>query len=126
MQRVFRIEETNELLYQKQLVEREIQFILENRSRFIVAKPKETVKTSVVAEGSDEDLVQPRPVHEDDVCPICQDALKSQDSLIHCNLSCGNNIHQKCMQILIKHQKSIGNKIMKCPVKNFINLVVSK
>jgi hypothetical protein len=43
--------------------------------------------------------VPPRPIDPDEVCPICQDSLQSDEALTHCKVSCGNRLHVKCAYV---------------------------
>ncbi|ORY43648.1 hypothetical protein BCR33DRAFT_717337, partial [Rhizoclosmatium globosum] len=90
MIKVFRINPENEMLYQNSLIEREIIELMESR------KKKNPVATS----------------------PICMEDLDVRTGAItYCKLSCGNNLHVKCMKVLMDHQtKNMGLENVKCPL----------
>lgn len=67
-------------------------------------------------DGGQNDIVQ-REIGEEDVCPICQDNfMEKRIPVTYCRLSCGNNVHIKCMKIWADHQKSNGETQLKCPL----------
>lgn len=59
-----------------------------------------------------------RPITASDSCPICLESLQSSNlTLTHCRLGCGNNIHLKCIKVLMEHQiGSMGFSMVKCPL----------
>lgn len=59
-----------------------------------------------------------RSITEADTCPICLESLLNSNSpLTHCRLGCGNNIHLKCIKVLMDHQiGSMGFTMVKCPL----------
>ncbi len=44
------------------------------------------------------DVVEAKPLEEDDCCPICQEEMNRSESLTFCQRGCGNHIHVKCME----------------------------
>jgi hypothetical protein len=111
------VDRSSDILYQTSLVEREIEQLLSNRKRKRVIQ---TEKITPMKEGNVEkvDEVAARPIEEDEVCPICQDVLieETPKQTIHCFTSCGNNMHMKCIRILMNHQKTLGKDCINCPV----------
>jgi E3 ubiquitin-protein ligase ZSWIM2 len=59
--------------------------------------------------------VEQRPVADDEVCPICQEAMGDEGSLTFCRRSCGNNVHIKCMKVWAEHRTSLGENVT-CPL----------
>jgi hypothetical protein len=54
-----------------------------------------------------DDCVTRRAVTTEDMCPICYDDIHQTD-LLHltwCRNGCGQNIHGKCMQVWMNHNK---------------------
>ncbi|KAJ3302288.1 E3 ubiquitin-protein ligase Zswim2 [Kappamyces sp. JEL0829] len=119
--KVFHVDSKTPILWQSSLVEREIEELLQTRNAFREHRQTRTLPPSGPAEsspgGSVEEGVPARPVDKDDVCPICQDELLGPGlpPLVHCQVSCGNSIHAKCMKILLQHQESLGASDLKCP-----------
>jgi len=110
--RKFRIGKENPLVFQKALVEREIQEILQGHH---IRKQESAKMTDVVLDGKEKLIA--KNIDEDDVCPICQEELLDcKEPLTHCKFGCGNNIHIKCMKIWAQHRKSGGDNIVKCPL----------
>jgi E3 ubiquitin-protein ligase ZSWIM2 len=119
MLKVFLIPATSDILYQTSLVDREIDDMLRSRRSKKVAIDPVPQKQELVATTDLVDLVPARTIAEGDICPICQDELSANDGAsrtIHCFSSCGNNIHTKCLKILINHQKSLGKDSIACPL----------
>ncbi|TPX60520.1 hypothetical protein PhCBS80983_g01679 [Powellomyces hirtus] len=119
MQKVFRIPRDSEILYQQSLVEREISELLSSRKNNR-AKVKSTCSAQVPGQTSHakDNSIEPRPIEEGDVCPICQEDLASADApLTYCKKSCGNHMHVKCVRVLMDHQsRSLGLEQVKCPL----------
>ncbi|KAI8913294.1 hypothetical protein EDD86DRAFT_244948 [Gorgonomyces haynaldii] len=111
MLKVFHVPSDSDILFQPQLVDREIDALLSGRRRYIpkpVVKEKEPEKT---------DEIQAKEIDEEDVCPICQEQLLDPNlPTIHCRFSCGNSIHSKCVGFLMEHQQSMLQDTVKCPL----------
>ncbi|KAI8842972.1 hypothetical protein BC829DRAFT_297983 [Chytridium lagenaria] len=123
MIKMFRVPLESDLLFQHSLVEREISEIMQSSRR-----RKEMITPAKVVEPSQGQIenknhVPRRPIEDGDVCPICQeDLIEDPVTTTYCKMSCGNNLHVKCMKILIEHQtKAMGMDNIKCPLcrKNF-------
>ncbi|CAF3887420.1 unnamed protein product [Adineta steineri] len=113
----FRIPRTNPILWQRGLVEREINELL----RGLTSDDDERYKLNHNYRhdiGIDvNNIVEQRPISENDVCPICQDEfLIKKLPVTYCRHGCGNNVHIKCMKIWLDHQVSTGEKKIKCPL----------
>ncbi|KAJ3321190.1 E3 ubiquitin-protein ligase Zswim2 [Boothiomyces sp. JEL0866] len=114
--KLFKVDPASEILYQTSLVDREINEILGGRLR---KKPVVVERVASVQEIVDDGKVNQRPVESGDICPICQDDLINSGGemkVTYCRNSCGNNIHVKCIKILMNHTKSIGSTDVKCPL----------
>jgi E3 ubiquitin-protein ligase ZSWIM2 len=123
MLKVFRVDKHDEMIFQLQLVEREISVLLEARNMQI-QKNQERVDNAQkeVLEYEETTLsVKKREIEAGDVCPICQDDLLAEFSpqapTLHCRLSCGNSIHSKCLKILLDHHVKSGQaSTLNCPL----------
>ncbi|CAF0783599.1 unnamed protein product [Didymodactylos carnosus] len=118
----FRIPRTNSMLWQKSLVEREINEILrglvkeeEEQRRKLVTNIKQ--KVLIKDDQSTDSEVEQRPISDHDVCPICQEEfLTKKLPITYCRHGCGNNVHVKCMKVWLDHQLTTGEKVVKCPL----------
>ncbi|CAF1684777.1 unnamed protein product, partial [Adineta ricciae] len=115
------IAKTNPILWQKGLVEREINELLRGSIRDEAGQRNKTQsnqKSKVDSnENNDEGEVEQRPIGENDVCPICQEEfLVKKLPITYCRHGCGNNVHVKCMKVWLDHQISTGEKTVKCPL----------
>lgn len=110
----FRVPKENAVVYQLSLVEREINEVI--RGAF-VRHQQQTTQNQTFSSDNREKLKQ-KDIEEEDVCPICQDDLltKSGEPLTYCKYGCGNSIHLKCIKVYAEHQRSTGEKIVKCPL----------
>ncbi|KAJ3175423.1 E3 ubiquitin-protein ligase Zswim2 [Geranomyces variabilis] len=120
MLKVFRVARNSEMLYQQSLLDREIAELMEARR----CKRAKVKKPSLKTDGADDSAatiagIQPRPLEDGDVCPICQEDLVPQlapPALTYCKKSCGNHMHVKCVRVLMEHQsRSMGMENVKCP-----------
>ncbi|KAJ3148961.1 E3 ubiquitin-protein ligase Zswim2 [Geranomyces michiganensis] len=125
MLKVFCVPRTSELLYQQSLVEREIAELMDARRSKRVKIKKPPLKTDNANSAAASAGVQPRPLEDGDVCPICQEDLASESTpsaLTYCKTSCGNHMHVKCVRVLMDHQsRSMGMENVKCPAKYAMN-----
>ncbi|KAK3716946.1 hypothetical protein QZH41_014638 [Actinostola sp. cb2023] len=110
----FRVPTENAVVFQLSLVEREINEVI----RGAFAQHRQPGNQYQNAHADNRDKLKQKDIAEDDVCPICQDELltKSGEPLTYCKYGCGNSIHLKCMKVWAEHQRSTGEKIMKCPL----------
>ncbi|KAJ3173000.1 E3 ubiquitin-protein ligase Zswim2 [Geranomyces variabilis] len=120
MLKVFRVPRGSEMLYQKSLVEREIAELMEARRSKRAKVKKLTLKTDAADSTAATVGIQPRPLEDGDVCPICQEDLvrpSAPPALTYCKKSCGNHMHVKCVRVLMEHQsRSMGMENVKCPL----------
>lgn len=110
----FRVPKENAVVFQLSLVEREINEVI--RGAFVRhQQPDRQIQN---ASSDKREKLKQKEITEEDVCPICQDDLltKSGEPLTYCKFGCGNSIHLKCMKVWAEHQRSTGEKIMKCPL----------
>lgn len=124
--RKFRVPRENPVTFQLGLVEREINEILQG---YLMRQSPETDQSGA-SSGSHGQLGPQREVGPEDVCPICQEELLGGKSLplTYCKFGCGKSVHIKCMRIWAEHQKSTGEKIIRCPLcrENFGSFQVSE
>eukprot|EP00112_Aurelia_sp_Birch-Aquarium-sp1_P000825 Seg1079.7 transcript_id=Seg1079.7/GoldUCD/mRNA.D3Y31 product="E3 ubiquitin-protein ligase ZSWIM2" protein_id=Seg1079.7/GoldUCD/D3Y31 len=100
------------VLFQKALVEREINEIIQG----VHVQRKVNVKGAEESNAGKNELPA-KSIDEEDVCPICQEEfLECKEPLTHCRYGCGNNIHIKCMKVWAQHRKSDGDSMIKCPL----------
>ncbi|KAI8816872.1 uncharacterized protein EV422DRAFT_544353 [Fimicolochytrium jonesii] len=123
MHKKFRVAETDEKLWQRALVDREIAELLKPKITRAARRAGRHKPTS----GEHPDLSTPaaqrgpiaqRSISDDDVCPICQETLQnSSKHLTFCSKSCGNSVHLKCMKMVMEHQTASGTAdVVKCPL----------
>ncbi|KXS10460.1 hypothetical protein M427DRAFT_61990 [Gonapodya prolifera JEL478] len=134
LRRKFRVPEGSDILKQTRLTERDISALLEATTggdKKANATPDMSIKST--AETTD---IQPRPLHPDDVCPICMENLLPKGSapddkgkgashkpggsitpLTFCK-HCRNSMHVRCAQMVLQYQsKSIGEDgTLPCPM----------
>ncbi|CAF1414770.1 unnamed protein product [Rotaria magnacalcarata] len=114
----FRVPRTNPMLWQKGLVEREINELLRGLAHEDERNKTNHNNNKKNDAGNDgEDDVEQRSIGENDVCPICQEEfLIKKLPITYCRHGCGNNVHVKCMKVWLDHQVSTGEKTVKCPL----------
>ena len=116
----FRIPRENPILFQLGMVEREINEVLQGFLRRQLPEADQSNASS----GS---KTTQKEIHAEDVCPICQEELLRKSlPLTFCKFGCGKSVHVKCMKIWAEHQKSKGEKIIRCPLcrENFGSIKV--
>ncbi|KAI8615832.1 hypothetical protein BC830DRAFT_256731 [Chytriomyces sp. MP71] len=121
MIKVFRVSLESDVLYQNSLVEREIAELMDSRRRRKILPESSDSTVSDIKQNEAPLLkghVRQRPIEDGDICPICMEDLDINiGAITYCKLSCGNNIHIKCMKILMDHQtKNMGLENIKCPL----------
>lgn len=123
--KVLRIPHENPMAWQKALIDAEITQILDGihtqenqRARRIANR----VKSVVAEDNKAQSDCSKNNVHrqellndENDICPICQDLMKSSQPLSWCRIGCGNNMHAKCMSLYAQHKVSTKALIL-CPL----------
>mmetsp|Transcript_853 Transcript_853/g.2927 ORF Transcript_853/g.2927 Transcript_853/m.2927 type:complete len:816 (-) Transcript_853:2712-5159(-) len=109
--KIFRVPDTNPLIWQLSLIDHEINQILQGRaSAAYAARAHGSRRSGAAAKSSS----QRRQLDEGDVCPICQEDMGQEDFLIYCH-ECGQNIHTKCMKIWADHRTKCHEDIT-CPL----------
>eukprot|EP00055_Hartaetosiga_balthica_P015830 m.96662 g.96662 ORF g.96662 m.96662 type:complete len:301 (-) comp8970_c0_seq2:1768-2670(-) len=132
----FRIAQSNALVWQRSLNEREILQLLKGE---LISSPPNAVKKELADVGKREEVAQ-REITDEDVCPICQcEFLRgdnngsaidrdsndsdedndgvSKEGIVYCNYGCGSSVHAQCMMEWAKHARSQGEaKAIKCPL----------
>ncbi|KAG8344162.1 hypothetical protein TRVL_05013 [Trypanosoma vivax] len=99
--RVFFLPQENPLVWQRALVEAEIDELLKAESRL-----KNTWRQTQVVS------VAARPVEQGDVCPICFEELGTDTQLDFCLGGCGKHIHSHCFK-QYRHHNAVGP--LRCP-----------
>ncbi|KAM3856353.1 E3 ubiquitin-protein ligase ZSWIM2 [Vipera latastei] len=120
----FKLPRDHEYALQIGLLEREINYVLQN--------PQLAPQVKIIADSVkklitvDDGYVKQKSIDSEDICPVCQDMLlKKMLPVTYCRFSCGNNIHIVCMKIWIDHQRDLEkNSLVKCPLcrENFAPL----
>ena len=118
MTKVLRLELRDPIIWQRSLVDREVNQILSRRRR-LERRTTTTTTTSqrVVTEtkNTTKHTVKRRELKDgDEVCAICQDDMKDSDSLTWCSSGCGHNFHVTCMKQNAKFRKANGDDVT-CP-----------
>eukprot|EP00730_Choanoeca_flexa_P004076 TRINITY_DN11588_c0_g1_i1.p1 TRINITY_DN11588_c0_g1~~TRINITY_DN11588_c0_g1_i1.p1 ORF type:complete len:555 (+),score=46.76 TRINITY_DN11588_c0_g1_i1:2254-3918(+) len=112
-----RVASSNPLLWQQALVDREVDEIMRSAHSIEAATVPSQVGKDGGSTGNAEDVVEPRPIEPDDVCPICQcELLDDDDPCLHCQHGCGRHVHKSCMLEYAKHAQSQGEQSAKCPL----------
>jgi E3 ubiquitin-protein ligase ZSWIM2 len=113
MARVFRVPATNPVIWQKALLEAEIEQLVSGR---LQANRQRAIPASVDGAGEDAQ-VQRKPIEAGDACPICCDDIIAGDgkALVYCRFGCGNNIHSSCFQQYAKHNAT-SPQPLQCPL----------
>lgn len=115
MLKKFHIPRTNPVVWQLGLVEREINEIVQDHFRCQSPCPPD-LHTLPHANAQNSRISQ-KEILPGDVCPICQDdLLNSVKRLAYCRSGCGKSMHVKCMRVWSDHQKSMGERIVRCPL----------
>ncbi|XP_065826851.1 E3 ubiquitin-protein ligase ZSWIM2-like isoform X2 [Oscarella lobularis] len=110
----FRMPKENPLVYQRCMVEREINELVYGRNLRMAKRPAVEERVQDDAGG---DEVKQKELTGNDVCPICQDELlESSEPITYCKRGCGKSVHIKCMKVWADHQKSTGELIIRCPL----------
>ncbi|KAI8814698.1 hypothetical protein BJ742DRAFT_864717 [Cladochytrium replicatum] len=120
MLKVFRVSPDSDFILQRSILDREAAELMRKRAHHLPGPrdpqlPREKPLKSTLAR----ELVDRRVIAPDDVCPICQDGLATApaDGLSYCRYGCGNNLHVKCLKILVEHQtKVMGLDVIRCPL----------
>lgn len=136
LSKVLRISDDHPLVYQLGFTDPEAEQVLsgqcgdvtrahagvENRSATARARRKARQKADADpdspirnSEFVDRQLLSEAGDGEEDLCPICQDAMNKDQALTWCRKGCGNNIHAKCMQTFAQYKISSHAQV-ECPL----------
>jgi len=113
--KLFRIPPENPITWQGGLVEREIQQLVKSREQHNRSTAPAPALPNPTSSDTAAPTVQPRPIAQGDVCPICQDDMTPAQSLCYCRYSCGHSVHSRCMKEWADHQLTQGTAIH-CPM----------
>ena len=104
--KIFRVLPDNPLAWQLSFIDSEITWLIRNRVAPASAKPKKLDKKETIPRLS---------LEEEFGCSICQEDMKSTQSLVHCKVGCGHNFHVKCMKVWANHKLSKRENLT-CPL----------
>eukprot|EP00049_Salpingoeca_infusionum_P014502 m.271247 g.271247 ORF g.271247 m.271247 type:complete len:814 (+) comp15683_c1_seq4:1540-3981(+) len=121
--RQLRVPESNPIIWQLALIDREINELLRGAERLAHASRRVQLDSAAASGGHGDQcssggltLVPKREVTEEDVCPICQCELLGDDSpTVYCHYGCGSSIHSACMREWAKYAKS-QHQDVSCPL----------
>ncbi|RHZ50713.1 hypothetical protein Glove_493g58 [Diversispora epigaea] len=86
--KVLKVSPRSKLIYQKELLAKELKLIFDNSPEVILPNKKEIEKLKAIA------LIKRRPIDGD--CLVRREPLNNNEKLIWCQSGCGNNVHQDC------------------------------
>lgn len=131
MLKIFRIGESDPLLWQLSYIDSEISKIIQskytarpNQSRQVferqrAAQHQQQRDISNLNPNKDKpDLRQKvarMQLEADEMCCVCHETMKEDENLTFCKFGCGRNIHIECIEVWVKHKLSNGQKIT-CPL----------
>ncbi|KAG1685515.1 hypothetical protein DVH05_008292 [Phytophthora capsici] len=119
MLKVLRVPATTPVVWQKSLIDFEIEMLLAGGYRE-KAKPvpkkymKRRKEESSVCEPGDAD-VERHELVEGEVCAICQEDMEHGQPLTFCRKGCGNNFHIECMKVFGESRRQSKENIV-CPL----------
>jgi hypothetical protein len=140
--KVFRLEPSNPIIWQKHLTEAEITKLLLEREAKLRGRLAGAVKPAaadarcavsvdsvvraviswecIATRKSDlrkheATTVVRKPLSAGETCPICMDDMTVDEALTWCRFSCGSSVHNKCMKVWAEHKTSSGDKVS-CPL----------
>jgi E3 ubiquitin-protein ligase ZSWIM2 len=113
--RVLKVPRENPLVWQSGLIDREINEVLMGRAKLLSDSER---RRAAWAQGGAEltSTEGQRPLNAEDPCPICQDDMTDEATVVFChNGGCGNNMHRRCMVRWVAHRKTLGENPT-CPL----------
>ena len=117
LNRIFKISFKNQLIYQIQFNESELNKIINIKQEEGIMKKSENLKLKnnkniqdKIKKSSNKEL----PLSEDTTCVICQEDMYSIENLNPC-LFCGRHFHFRCLNIWVDHKLSSYEKVS-CPM----------
>ncbi|KAI8808476.1 hypothetical protein BJ742DRAFT_869168 [Cladochytrium replicatum] len=119
MLKLFRVSPDNDLVVQRSILDREAAELMWKRAHQLPGPRAVPRSPGKPQSTQSRELVDRRVIAPDDVCPICQDELATAPahSVTYCRFGCGNNLHVKCLKILLEHQtKVMGLDVIRCPL----------
>ncbi|KAL3663596.1 hypothetical protein V7S43_011483 [Phytophthora oleae] len=119
MLKVLRVPVTTPVVWQKSLIDSEIETLLRGGYREKskpVPKPymKRRKEESTASEPGDAD-VERHDLVEGEVCAICQEGMEDDQPLTFCRKGCGNNFHIECMKVFGESRRQSKESII-CPL----------
>ena len=117
MTKVLRLDLRDPIIWQRSLVDREVNQILTRRRRIVSRSTPRRVATTTTTTTSTTTThtIKRRDLKDgDELCAICQDEMTESDVLTWCRSGCGHNLHVTCMQQNAKFRKANGDDVT-CP-----------
>eukprot|EP01026_Neomeris_dumetosa_P079481 TRINITY_DN8693_c0_g1_i3.p1 TRINITY_DN8693_c0_g1~~TRINITY_DN8693_c0_g1_i3.p1 ORF type:complete len:289 (-),score=4.15 TRINITY_DN8693_c0_g1_i3:571-1437(-) len=110
MIKILKIPKTNPLVWQRALLDRELDEILH-------FKITENKPANVGNKAVQDSKTRRKQVEDDEVCAICFNTMDKNklSELVFCENGCGNNVHGQCMKVWRDHQKS-NTRTLTCPI----------
>ncbi|EEY61543.1 uncharacterized protein PITG_01859 [Phytophthora infestans T30-4] len=119
MLKVLRVPPTTPIVWQKSLLDSEIETLLrggyreKSRSE---RKPYTKKRKEIVASKEPDDVdVDRHELVEGEVCAICQEDMDDNQPLTFCRTGCGNNFHIECMKVFGESRRQSKENII-CPL----------
>lgn len=126
--RVLRLPITNPLVWQRSLLDRELDEVLRcsELSRRSLRRGRSAAEPKPPAAAASTGRLEPgevsaRPLEPGEPCPVCYDDMTTlgEDApllLVHCRWGCGRSVHGRCMRIWMDHQTGKEERELTCPL----------
>ena len=117
--RVLRVPEGSPLVFQRALLQSELQEIFENaplaqQAAMASASVRRAFAAANGGSAADEAQPEERTLTADDDCPICFEALLGADELVRCVGQCRNALHKDCFEKWERAKRRDGEPVT-CP-----------
>jgi hypothetical protein len=112
LNRIFKIQFNEPLIFQLSYSDGEISKILDTRKR------EDNVKKKIDAQGLVQEVLMEgnrMNLFDDVTCAICQEDMYTFQGLYYCTNSCGHNFHTHCLKVWSEHKRSVSDTIS-CPM----------
>ncbi|KAL8005544.1 putative E3 ubiquitin-protein ligase Zswim2 [Plasmopara halstedii] len=115
MLKVLRVPPTTPIVWQKSLLDSEIEMLLEGGFGQMSTShmKRRNEKFTAISLGDEE--VDRQIVVEGEVCAICQEGMNDYQLLTFCRRGCGNNFHIECMKVFGESRRQSKEHII-CPL----------
>ncbi|KAE9018826.1 hypothetical protein PF005_g9340 [Phytophthora fragariae] len=119
MLKVLRVPATTPVVWQKSLIDSEIEMLLRGgyreKSRPAPKSYMRKRKEEAVAAQPEDADVERHELVEGEVCAICQEDMDDNQPLTFCRKGCGNNFHVECMKVFGESRRQSKENII-CPL----------